>query len=208
MIKCKVCGKLKKYYAKEMCEKCYNKERNKKYTELHHEEKLTRDKKYYEDHREIILERDRIKYENLSTSGGSKTNKDCASYLGVYIAEQLLSNVFKTVQHMPNCNPGYDFICGKGFRVDVKSGCIYKSKEQSEHWQFKIRHNKIADFFLCIAFDNRIDMNPLHLWLIPGNILSHLSATNISKSTIEKWSEYEQSLDKVLECCNTMKGDK
>ncbi len=105
---------------------------------------------------------------------------------------------------MPPNNHGFDFYCGKVHKVDVKSSA---NGDKNDSWSFGIRKNAIADYFLCIAFDNRDDLNPEHLWLIPGNDVNHLVHLGISKSTISKWSQYEQPLDKVLACCNKMKGD-
>ena len=109
-------------------------------------------------------------------------NKDCAVYLGVYIAEQVLSQAFKNIQKMPYGNPGYDFKCSNGFLIDVKSSCLYKDNG----WSFTIEHNTIADYFLCLAFDNRANLNPLHVWLIPGEKINHLTSASISLSTIHK----------------------
>ena len=129
-------------------------------------------------------------------------NRECPAYLGVFVAEGVLSRVFKNVQRMPMCNPGFDFICGKGYRIDVKSSCLQKN----DAWGFNIDHNQIADYFLCLAFDNREDLDPLHLWLIPGNVLNHLRGASISLSTIHKWDEYRLDVTKVTACCNTLKA--
>ena len=48
-------------------------------------------------------------------------NRDCTLFLGVHVAERVLSKVFKDVERMPMNNPGYDFICGGGYKIDVKS---------------------------------------------------------------------------------------
>ena len=138
-------------------------------------------------------------------SNGSVNNKCCPDYLGVTVAEKVLSKVFKNVQRMPMNNPGFDFICGRGYKIDVKSACKLKDRNT---WMFCINHNRIAGYFLVLAFDNRDDLNPLHVWLIPGRAVNHLSILAISLSTIEKWSQYELigKLDKVIACCNIMKG--
>lgn len=136
--------------------------------------------------------------------GGASTNPNCGVFLGVVVAERLLSKVFKNVQRMPQGNPGYDFICGKGFKIDVKSTCLGNIRN---NWGFHIRRNQEAEYFLCLAFDNRKDLNPKHIWLIPGRVLNHLTTASISKSTLDKWSEYEltDKLDDVLACCDTLK---
>ena len=130
-------------------------------------------------------------------------NKECPAFLGVHITEEVLSRVFKNVQRMPYGNPGYDFICNKGKRIDVKSSC--KSKTRN-NWIFTIRHNTIADYFLCLAFDNREDLNPLYVWLLPGNKLNHLKSTTISQSSIHKWDGYILDISKVITCCNTARS--
>lgn len=84
-----------------------------------------------------------------SSDGGVKNNKGCTSYLGVYIAEQVLSKLFKNVTKMPYGHTGFDFICGKDKKIDVKSACKRKFKPNSwaDAWDFTINKNKIADYF-------------------------------------------------------------
>ena len=129
-------------------------------------------------------------------------NKECASYLGIHVNERLLKHLFNDVEVMPMNNPGYDFICNNGKKIDGKSSCLTKDGR----WMFNIRHNTIPDYFLCVAYDNRIDLNILHIWLLPGDKFNHLTGTGISKSTIHKWSEYEQPIDKAITCCDSMKS--
>ena len=125
-------------------------------------------------------------------------NKQCSLYLGIHVAEKVLSHVFKNVEVMPHGNKGYDFICNHGKKIDVKSACIGKNGA----WLFNIKHNTIADYFLCIAFDNRNDLNPTHAWLIPGSKFSRLVGVSISISTIHKWDDYWLDIDKIVMCCD------
>ena len=129
-------------------------------------------------------------------------NMRCGMYLGVHIAEGVLGRVFKNVERMPMNNPGYDFICNKGKKIDVKSSC----QRGGGGWSFGIRHNIIADYFLCLAFDNREDLTPLHVWMIPGCKISHLKGLSINQGTINKWDEYALDISKVAACCDTLKG--
>jgi len=129
-------------------------------------------------------------------------NKECASYLGVHIAERVLSYVFKDVEKMPYGNPGFDFICSRDKRIDVKSSCLHKDSG----WKFHIRRNTTPDYFLCLAFDNREDLNPLYAWLIPGNVVNHLTSTSISPNTVSRWSEYALDISKISDCCVTMRA--
>jgi hypothetical protein len=136
--------------------------------------------------------------------------KDCSSYLGVYIAEKLLSNFFDHTTHMPLNNPGYDFVCGKGFKIDVKSSCYVIQGKSTPRWQFDIDRNQIADYFLCIAFNDRVSLNPLHVWLIPSQIVNdHLCfCVTDNPRGLSKWSNYERPIDKVVEQCNGMKQER
>lgn len=129
-------------------------------------------------------------------------NKSCSLYLGVHVAEHVLSHVFKDVAVMPLGNPGYDFICNGGKKIDVKCACIgFKG-----NWQFKINRNTSADYFLCLAFDNRKDLTPLYAWLLPADKYNHLMGTAICPSTLCKWNNYKLDLTKVGECCDQIKN--
>lgn len=130
-------------------------------------------------------------------------NKKCSSYLGVYVNERLLKHYFDDVEVMPYGNPGYDFVCNKGYKVDAKSSCMRKNGG----WVFIINHNTTADYFMLVAYDNRDDLNPIHVWLIPGHVLNHLTGTSIRPSTLDKWAEYEKPIDDVVLCCDTIKGE-
>lgn len=144
-------------------------------------------------------------------------NKQCSNFLGVYIAERLLSKVFENVQRMPYGNKGYDFICNKGYKIDVKSACL----NSNNVWLFGIKKNKVPEYFLFLAFDNRKDLTPNHIWLIKGTeiikttkvntILNNRVSLCISNSVkiLNNYIIYEKSdkLEKLVECCNTIKGD-
>ena len=72
-------------------------------------------------------------------------------------------------------------------------------------WAFNIGRNTTADYFLCLAFDNREDLNPLHAWLIPGSKINHLTGTSISPSTLHKWDAYALDTSKIGDCCDAMR---
>jgi len=132
-------------------------------------------------------------------------NKTCPVFLGVHVAERVLSRIFNNVEVMPYGTPGFDFICRKGYKIDVKSSCKIKNGT-AIRWKFYIRNNKTPDYFLLIAFDNRDDLNPEHVWLIPGNVLNTKTGVTISSSTLDKWKQYEKPIDDVLICCNKLKA--
>lgn len=132
-------------------------------------------------------------------------NRECTHFLGIHVAEEMLSYVFKKVYRMPFGNPGYDFICGRAYRIDVKSSCRGHDSPHSDRWKFAINKNLIAEYFLCLAFDNRHDLNPEHIWLIPSETINDKIGVGISESRLEKWKEYELPIDKVISCCDSMK---
>ena len=137
-------------------------------------------------------------------------NKSCALYLGCVVAETVLSHEFPGFKRMPNGNPGYDYDCPKGFKIDVKSACRQHSDTRHDSWHFSIKKNAVADYFLCIAFDDRKTLNPEYVWLIPGNVVNkktNLCITDLPE-LISKWSQYERSLKTVLICCNKIRGKK
>lgn len=181
IIKCKKCGEVKELWGRGMCHNCCNKE--------FHEKNPEYDKEYRRKHGGKSMEE----------------NKDCALFLGVHVAERVLSKVFKDVKRMRNGNKGFDFKCNKGKKIDVKSSTLKYRKNSLKYWIFTINKNTTADYFLCLAFDNRKDLNPMHIWLIPGEVLNHLSSATISKSTIPKWKKYEKDVSEVVNCCDTMK---
>jgi hypothetical protein len=134
-------------------------------------------------------------------------NKTCSSYLGVHIAEHVLSGMFDKVIKMPYGNPGYDFICGKGFKIDCKSSCIHNMKRNAHIWLFGTNHNTIADYFLFLAFDDREHLTPMHVWLVPSNLVIDKVGVCIgnSEKPLAKWADYEKPISKVLACCNVLK---
>lgn len=129
-------------------------------------------------------------------------NTGCSSYLGIFISERILANIFDGVTRMPNNNPGFDFICRRNKKIDVKSACTSKT---GGGWNFNISRNKIADYFLILAFDNRSDLNPIHMWLIPGDIINHISGMTISKTTMSKWDKYKLNIDEVVDYCDNLR---
>lgn len=197
------------FRSKNICKRCrkeYLHEYNTEYYILNKEKIIIQSKKW--------ANNNPIKRTNSATkrrrAAGEKSmseNRECTQFLGVHVAENVLSKVFEDVIKQPLGNPGFDFICNKGKKIDVKSGCLIYGKSRDERWQFRINKNKIADYFLCLAFDNRKDLNPLHIWLIPASDVNHQVGISVTTATFSKWDEYTLNINKVLNCCNIMKGD-
>ena len=197
------------FRSKNVCKKCrteYLHEYNTKYYILNKDKIIIQSKKWANDNSE--------KRKNSATkrrrAAGEKSmseNRECTQFLGVHVAENVLSKVFEDVIKQPFGNPGFDFICNKGKKIDVKSGCLIYGKSRDERWQFRLNKNKIADYFLCLAFDNRKDLNPMYIWLIPASDVNHQVGISVTIATFSKWDKYALDINKVSDCCDIMKGD-
>lgn len=78
----------------------------------------------------------RFKAEKSRRARGVKSytdNKKCPMYLGVAVAEEFLIGYFKHVERMPPCHKGWDFICDKGYKVDVKASTRHCRNTQSKN---------------------------------------------------------------------------
>jgi len=51
------------------------------------------------------------------------------------------------------------------------------------------------------------NLNPLHLWMIPGKEINHLSGIAIYLSKINKWSQWEKNIKDAQLCCTEMKKE-
>ena len=192
-----------RYYQCKFCAREYKRQsrlNNPNYREIHRLESI----KYRQRHPERSREINRRSQRKRGHRPMSEV-KESPGYLGVCVAERVLSHVFKDVEVMPMHNPGFDFICNRGKRIDVKSACTRHRTETCLGWEFIIRKNKIADYFLCLAFDNREDLNPLYIWLLPAEKFNHLMSASISKGTIHKWDEYRLDINKVQACCDILR---
>jgi len=188
-------NKSKKDGMQTYCKKC-NAQYNKKYRKGHKKRVNASGREYYE-----RVGRQKAGHQSMYE------NKNSSLYLGVVIAERLCRHLFKDVEVMPRNNPKFDFICNKGKKIDVKSSCM-SLKNRRSPWSFTIDHNTIADFFILVAFDNRTNLNPLYLWMIPGHILNKQGSANVSPSTIHKWNEWKRDINDAQLCCAEMKEKK
>lgn len=101
-------------------------------------------------------------------------------------------------------NPGYDYRCSKGYKIDVKGATLRK---RSHDWVFDIARNTIADYFVCIGFDDRLNMNPLKAWLIPGKEINHQPKLGITptEKSLDRWKRFERPIDNIVGQCNLLK---
>lgn len=129
-------------------------------------------------------------------------NDNCASYMGVHIGENIaipiLTEIFGGIEkRMPYGNHGYEYIVNGEDKIDCKSGKMILNSSGSTYWAFGIYYNKIADYFLLLAFDDMDGLNLIHVWLIKKdeiirgrklNQFSDFKITNIHK----KLSEFQK----------------
>lgn len=196
----------KKYYQEHGVE---IREKSRKYYQEHIEEIKEKLKKYQEEHSEELKEYGRKYYEKIGREKRGQQsmyiNKLCSSYLGIVIGERLCRHLFKDVEVMPHGNPGFDIICNKGKMIDVKTSSMLLDCG-NPRWKFHIEHNKTADFFICVAFDNRTDLNPLYMWMIPGYEVNNQGLISIAISRIHKWDKWKRDINDAQLCCAEMKG--
>lgn len=135
----------------------------------------------------------RVMYRELRGDSTYDKHTSCTWYLGVHIAEPMLLEYFGNATRAQPNTVGYDYICSKGYKIDVKASCVIQPKWTSPYWGFGIRRNNIADYFLCIAFDNRTDLNILHTWLIPALVVVDKLMLHVGCGTRSqlKYKEYE-----------------
>lgn len=144
-------------------------------------------------------------------------NMNCSLWLGIHIAERILPEIYENVEMMPLCNTGFDAICSKDYKIDVKSSCILSNRSYN-YYNFSIKKNIIADYFIMFGFDNRENLNLLIIWLIKGteiikgrklNEIKELKIAN-SDIGINKYKKYELSnelLSKAKDVCKKLKDE-
>ncbi len=137
-----------------------------------------------------------------------KENRMDTRFLGIYIAENGINKIYDGSERMHINNKGYDIICPKGHKIDVKATVL----NRYNIFNFAINKNKIADYFVLVGFNNIIELEPLHIWVIKGdesiyghpiNDLNKLAILNES-NYIYRYQKYEK-MNKLEELKNICK---
>lgn len=131
--------------------------------------------------------------------GPARENPDCANWLGDF-AEDVLFDAFGAVQKMPKNFVGYDFICRNGYKIDAKSCCY---SEKYDRWKFDIRGNDIADYIICIGFDNRRSLEPVRVWIIPN--AEFRCKTGITIHSKSGYNKYMIDINNIRNVCKSKK---
>lgn len=155
-------------------------------------DKLAQNKGYHD-----RAERCRYYRYNTGRSSPSSQNEDCADSFGIDIGEELfrrfLLTIFEYVEHMKRGNRGFDFICknprqefidkyhqfkfekDKEYRIQHKARCIRYDTNSDEWsgWHYSISdrngYNNNTDYFILSAWDDRDNLNILHIWIFYKN---------------------------------------
>lgn len=140
-------------------------------------------------------------------------NQDCPSWFGVFIGENYVIQTFDNPIKMSYGNPGFDWLCKRGEKIDRKGRCLDFSKIYDwSGWAFPIRYNNIADWFILSAWDNRDSLTPLHVWMFHKDDIIRgekfwmrdcITITNNHQKLIE-FEEYEitNRLEKLKKICD------
>ena len=142
-------------------------------------------------------------------------NEDCSVHFGDF-TENLMIQTFEDPIKMPYGNPGFDWKCKNGDKIDNKGICLM-CRGYSPYFAFPIRCNNIADVFILSCWDDRNSLNPLHIFAFHKNDIVRgrkfckfelFVITNTPKKLkeLEKW-EVTDRLNKLKEICNVLKEE-
>ncbi len=115
--------------------------------------------------------------------------------------EDLFQQRFPSAVRMRAYNRGYDFLLNTN-RISVKvashtTTTIRKYNRTYNRWYFGLGpHVSIrSDILCCIAVDNSVDKNTIHVWVIPSVVLNNKVSLVINNTLdhINKWRKYERS---------------
>lgn len=137
-------------------------------------------------------------------------NENCSAYFGDF-TESIMIQTFEDAVRMPYGNPGFDWTCKNGDKIDNKGVCLVYIQGRPPGWIFGIRWNNIADWFILSAWDSRDSLNPLHVWAFHKNDIMRgrkfwkrdtLTISNTPEG-LKEFEEYEVAnrLEKLKELC-------
>lgn len=84
----------------------------------------------------------------------TKEDRNDTRFIGIYIAENGMNKLYENSKRMILNNIGYDIICPKGYKIDVKATVL----NRYNNFDFGINKNMIADYFALIGFNNIIKL--------------------------------------------------
>lgn len=80
-------------------------------------------------------------------------DEDCSRYFGEFIAENYIIKTFENPVRMPPNNPGFDWLCKKGEKIQCKARCLKYESGHSPRWSYRLADNRgnfneTADWFI------------------------------------------------------------
>ena len=136
-----------------------------------------------------------------------------------YISQNYVMRTFEGPEEMPTNNPGFDWKCKNGDKIEHKGSCLQNTRGRYPYWIFNIDWNNIADYFILSAWDSPESLIPLHIWIFHKNDMvrkgnsytvrekfwrrGSITITNTPDclKQFEKW-EFTNRLYKLKELCN------
>lgn len=91
-------------------------------------------------------------------------NPDCSRWFGEFIAENYVMKTFEDYIKAPPNNPGFDWTCNKGQKVQHKARCL-EIACTTFGWGFPIRRNNVPDYFILSAWKDRQSLTPMFVWI-------------------------------------------
>ena len=88
-------------------------------------------------------------------------NSDCPPTFCDFIGENYVMKVIENPVRMPHNNPGFDWECSNGEKIDHKGTCLSFNRR----WVFRIVYNNVASRFILSAWENVECSKPTHVWI-------------------------------------------
>lgn len=145
-------------------------------------------------------------WRNVLISAKLPIPKSCETKEKGKKAERIINNTFSMKEHSSiiNWQSPYDFICSKGYTIDVKGskliqqyhGKIKLWKKPVEIWSFNTKRKTDVDYFICLGFDTEYN-KLLHIWIFKNsNKIKNKSAIIINKKWMDEYLKYEYDIKK------------
>lgn len=151
-------------------------------------------------------ERDREYSYNKGLSSPMLESTNWSKFFGEHIVENYIMKIFEDPIKMPQNNKGFDWLSKKGEKIQCKARYPERCGVNIR-WNFAIRYNCTADWFILSGWDGIDSPKPLHVWIfhkkemIRGRKFWRRESLSISPKTLEEFKKYEVTdrLEKLKE---------
>lgn len=107
-----------------------------------------------------------------------------------YIARDTFKRIFPDAKYHKSAE--YDFV------LDGKTIKVRGSSNIDGVWKFSIGEHYKADIYAMLAFDNNVDRNLVHMWMIPSDVVG-INIRRIHELGMCKWEQYIYEFDEVTD---------